>query len=56
LSNIVEGRATADPRRAQALLASMDAERPGCGEGIDASMAQTRRACVPPTGVVDETH
>jgi class 3 adenylate cyclase/tetratricopeptide (TPR) repeat protein len=56
LSNIVEGRATADPRRAQALLASMGAERPGCSEGFEAPMAQTRRDSVPPTGVVDETH
>ena len=38
------------------VLASLGAERPGCSEGIEAPMAQTRRDSVPPTGVVDEPH
>lgn len=51
LSHIVEGRATADPRRAQALLALLD-RSPGPDTAGEARIAQTLCASVPPTGVV----
>jgi tetratricopeptide (TPR) repeat protein len=55
LSHIAEGRTTADPRRAQALLATL-----GVAPGVDAEnevrIAPPLHAAVPPSGVLDEPH
>jgi class 3 adenylate cyclase/tetratricopeptide (TPR) repeat protein len=55
LSHIAEGRTTADPRRAQALLASLGVA-PSLDEGSEVRVTQTLQRAVSPSGVVDEPH